>query len=69
MHNTFVTLGDSNLLLDTSFGVQTIDVLDVVINPGYKESKSTYDENNIGRSWLICCCLFTCLDLMSYQRL
>jgi hypothetical protein len=50
MHNTFVTLGDSNLLLDTSFGVQTIDVLDVVINPGYKESKSTYDENNIGRS-------------------
>ena len=47
MTDTFVALGDSNLVLDTSFGIQLIDVQNVVVHPSFKNEEDK-NEHDIG---------------------
>ena len=45
--DTFVVLGDSNLVLDTSFGIQLIDVKNVVVHPSFANEQDE-EEHDIG---------------------
>ena len=47
MADTFVVLGDSNLVLDTSFGIQLIDVKNVVVHPSFANEQDE-EEHDIG---------------------
>ncbi len=61
MADSFVALGDSNLVLDTSFGIQLIDVQNVVVHPSFKNEEEE-NEHDIGGfySSYVSLLIFTC---------